>query len=317
MPTSIQGLNPGRAARLLGAAVAIAAVGVILWRVVALSADLAPLLSRDDVLTATAACSILYGSSLFLLATGWATLARSKQPGGQVPLRGLVVAYGTSSIAKYLPGNIFHFAGRQALGGRLGLAQSSLAVASLLEATLSIVTALGLAALAILLAGSSQSAASLLESLPRPVVWAVAPALALVVWFAFRSRKSHPDAGRTALPDRPSLTAAFLLAAAFFACSGAIAALMAHVLTEGGQPLYLVFAAYLVSWVAGFVVPGAPGGIGIREGVLLALLGPVAGAQTTLALALLMRAVTTLGDAAFAGLCFGLACRSGRVLSSQ
>ena len=54
-------------------------------------------------------------------------------------------------------------------------------------------------------------------------------------------------------------------------------------------------------------MPGAPGGLGVREAVLLAAFGPIYGSGVAVGLTLCLRLVTTLGDAAlFVG---GLAMR--------
>ena len=46
-------------------------------------------------------------------------------------------------------------------------------------------------------------------------------------------------------------------------------------------------------------VPGAPGGLGIREAALVALLGATVGESTVLLAAVMFRMITTLGDSLF------------------
>ena len=53
----------------------------------------------------------------------------------------------------------------------------------------------------------------------------------------------------------------------------------------------------LVSWVAGFVVPGAPGGIGVREGAMAGLGALLLDLETLVIVAVLLRLVTLLGEA--------------------
>lgn len=55
-------------------------------------------------------------------------------------------------------------------------------------------------------------------------------------------------------------------------------------------------SAYIISWVLGFVVPGAPGGIGVREFVLTLLLGKTVGAELILTLSIMHRLTTIIGD---------------------
>ena len=66
--------------------------------------------------------------------------------------------------------------------------------------------------------------------------------------------------------------------------------------------------AFLLAWLAGYIIPGAPGGIGVRESALVLLLAGGAGDSNALALALGlgMRCVNILGDLIFAAFAFAL-----------
>ena len=88
--------------------------------------------------------ALIYGLGGFLLSTAWRQLLALERPPG--PAAGYHAVYGRSQIAKYLPGNCFHFVGRQVLGRALGHSQSALALASLLETALLVALAAGLAA---------------------------------------------------------------------------------------------------------------------------------------------------------------------------
>jgi glycosyltransferase 2 family protein len=61
-----------------------------------------------------------------------------------------------------------------------------------------------------------------------------------------------------------------------------------------------LLAITTAAWVLGFVVPGAPGGVGVREAVMIVLLEPTIGQADSVALALIYRISTTAGDALFA-----------------
>lgn len=61
----------------------------------------------------------------------------------------------------------------------------------------------------------------------------------------------------------------------------------------------LVLSSFAIAWSIGFITPGAPSGIGIREAILLLLLIPLSGEGPALILALLFRLVTIGGDIGF------------------
>lgn len=67
---------------------------------------------------------------------------------------------------------------------------------------------------------------------------------------------------------------------------------------SGGYALFT--ASFALAWVLGFLVPGAPAGLGVREGVMAIILVGSADDQHVLTLILAMRIVTVIGD----GLCW-------------
>ncbi len=186
--------------------------------------------------------------------------------------------YGQSQLAKYIPGNIFHLAGRQALGMAAGLPARPLALSALWE--------LGLLAVA----------GVILSILVMPLLW---PTLALwmstalfiaVMLTLFATAYSLYDAG---------VTRALMLQTAFLVLSGCVFIGILEVVVPAATalPAFLALCgAYVLAWLAGFVTPGTPAGVGVREIVLLFLLGGHM-AQTDLLLAVVLgRVVTVTGD---------------------
>jgi uncharacterized membrane protein YbhN (UPF0104 family) len=60
-----------------------------------------------------------------------------------------------------------------------------------------------------------------------------------------------------------------------------------------------VCGAYVLAWVAGFLTPGAPAGVGVREFVLYLLLAQLVGQPDLLAAVVLARMVSVCGDVLF------------------
>ncbi|MES9970924.1 MAG: hypothetical protein ABW092_12895, partial [Candidatus Thiodiazotropha sp.] len=87
----------------------------------------------------------------------------------------------------------------------------------------------------------------------------------------------------------------------FFLVSGialAVIGVYGGGLTQDSDYL-VVLSAFAIAWSVGFLTPGAPSGIGIREAILILLLSPLAGEANALILALLFRLVTIAGDTLF------------------
>ena len=58
-------------------------------------------------------------------------------------------------------------------------------------------------------------------------------------------------------------------------------------------------SSYPVSWLAGYVIPGASAGIGVREAAIMLMLSTAVLPQEATLIAILMRVVTLLGDLLF------------------
>jgi glycosyltransferase 2 family protein len=235
------------------------------------------------VWSAVAGLALVYGLANLLLALAWWNLL--EQLGAPTSRRWAVKIYGISQIAKYVPGNIMHLAGRQALGLAVGLPGWALAKSTVWE--LSLIAAAGalLGGLALpLLVGGLPTGMEL-----APFLAALGGTSALLWRFA------GPTAAR-----------ALGLYAVFLAISGGLfVALLEAVGASAGRQeiiLFPVIGAYVLAWLAGLVTPGAPAGVGVRELVLLVLLNGVVGEAELLLAILLGRLITVGGDLGFFGM---------------
>lgn len=227
---------------------------------------------------AIAALTGVYGASNLLLALGWRRLMHHL--GVRVTRSWAARTYAISQLAKYVPGNIFQFAGRQAIGLAAGIGNGPLAKSTVYELGFLIVGGLLFSPLALPLA---------LTGLPNWFGWiSFVGAVAIVLWLAMRI--GGADFG---------VAAAFYLA--FLALSGLVFAIASD-LADGssGIALYPAIAgAYVVAWLVGLVTPGAPAGIGIREAILMVLLGGLSAEPVILLAVVIGRTVTVLGDFLF------------------
>lgn len=223
----------------------------------------------------TTLAAIGYGLLLMVLARGWGAMADRKS---QLRLEDALAIYGPAVIAKYLPGSIFQYAARQVMGAGHGLNQGDMARASMAEAAMHIPAAL--------IAGA--------------LLWSGAGVLGLSLGVGAGvaiERMAHSRGWRAA---GCQLT--------FFCGFALVTALLAEHAMGAEQPERLA-AMFMVAWIAGFLIPVAPGGLGVREAALLALAGPLDGASMVGVFALLTRLATTLGDLLLGLTAYSLALR--------
>lgn len=250
---------------------------------------------------AAAALAGATGLYLVMLAAGfaaWFLLLRSA--GSPVPLRAVLTLCGLAQAGKYLPGNVGQYLGRAALARQQGIPLHTSALTMVFETAGLIVTALACALL-----GGTRAAASL------PPAWQIAllaagalaaPFLlvhAVERWFPAALQK-RLGVERLTAPSIPALGACLALYAVCFVCGGLSFELLARGLfnVEAGPAgaWARVIPAFALSWVAGFVTPGAPAGLGVREALLVGGTAGLYGPGTALSAALASRLVTVLGD---------------------
>jgi hypothetical protein len=189
--------------------------------------------------------------------------------GRVAPLNAYLRVHWLAQIAKYAPGNIFHYVSRIARARELGTTERRLAELTLVEAA-AILVAGGLVCLWCLpFVASELTPASIPRSPRLETTLALGAALLPLLLIAF------PEASRRHVRGVPvrTLGVALIAGELCFAVNGLALALVLPM--AASVPWGTVLFASTVSWIAGFLVPGAPGGIGIREVVALALLGPL------------------------------------------
>ncbi len=224
-----------------------------------------------------AACALVYGGAEFLLAKSWHFVLKFLNL--HVNAVWALHTYGTSQLAKYVPGNIFHFAGRQALGMAKGLPGMPLLRSTVTELFVQLAAGAFFAFMA----------------LPGYFAW-ISPLMALFLFIiasAIACLLIRKLFGRF-------MVFAFLSDIGFLLISGLAFTVVLQLSLGGSLPDNIdrltVCGAFVIAWLAGFVVPGAPAGAGVRELVLLFFLkGKVPEAELLLAV-IVSRAVTVAGD---------------------
>ncbi|MBV7581667.1 hypothetical protein KW851_02485 [Pseudomonas sp. PDM33] len=204
--------------------------------------------------------------------------------------RWAVRAYGLSQLAKYLPGNILHVAGRQALGMAAGWPGRGLAKSIAFE-------------LALLAGAGGLFVALLVPVLFSGLPWLLGPAIwCLVVVLGMYG--VYRFLGRDGVSALAWQILFLLISASIFV---ALVELTASQMVVPAREWPVIAGAFVVAWLAGLVTPGAPAGVGVRELVLLLVLKPVVAEADLLLAVVLGRVVTVCGDLLF--FCAALAVR--------
>ena len=228
----------------------------------------------------------------------WSALLRGL---GTVPPRGQGwPVFFVSQLGKYVPGLLWPAVAQMQAGHRWGARRSVMLAANLLLVAVlvssGVMVGLALLPWSVGVAGVSWWA------------WATAAALAVVcVWPGLLTRVLdalvrlvHRTPPSLAVPPA-AMARAYAWALLVWLLYGVHVAVLVRAAGGSGVDAWVASIGGLaLGWALGLVAVFAPAGLGVREAVVVASLGPVIGRSSALAVALASRGLLALGDVALA-----------------
>lgn len=284
MPASLKALS-----KYLGIVLTVLCIGFVAWRFSLLTPQIRRLSDWPSVLAGLSIATLIYSLGALFLAIAWWFLLRTF---ARAPISLLSASHGhlLAQLAKYLPGNLFHFAARHVHAHRNGLDHIELASAAFAESLLLVI-------MATLLSVSLPT-----EALPAEIQWLATWRWPIVIGllctlsigvYILRSRAQATDRDPFQTSAIGNVLGAFACYLVFFLMA---AAAFRSLLEIEDLSYFLLLSTVAISWLGGFLVFGAPGGLGVREALLVTFLGPVVGEAHAIYAALVFRGATILGD---------------------
>lgn len=292
-----------RLSRTLGIGITIISVAYFAILVYRNSEELQTIEWNPGLISGILGAAVIYVGGLALGGIAWHLLLRAS--GGSPGLAKSYTILSLSQIAKYLPGNFGHHLGRITLAKDSGIPISRTVLTIGYEAGWQILAS-ALLGIGWLVSSGDQPA---LTSVVAPQVW-------LIVVFGIAGLIAPPSAGwllsrwrpkfrgaemwseSTQLPGTTTLLTVLLLyGVAFLIVGGIIGLLLVAFYNVETTNLLYHTGLFSLAWVVGFVTPGAPAGLGIRDAILVTGLSVTYGAGIAVGLTILLRLVTIGGDA--------------------
>ena len=307
-------MNSARAWRIiqwiLGAAVIVLAVRALARNWTELRSQPLPLEPRATYLVASAAITwAMYA----LLITAWRALLESW--GQRLDRRTAARIWTVSNLGKYVPGKVWALAGMTLLAQRAGVAPWAAAASAVVLQAGSVGTGAGL------VGGAGAVALEQVHPGTRAaliaLVVASCAAVALVLWPPV-ARRILRLAGVDAANARPPSPGAVALGIvsnllAWVGYGVSLVCLARGLLPSAQLDLPTAIGAFTASYLAGLLALIAPGGLGVREGVMILLLQAPLGLAAATVLALASRVLLTITELGAAAPFIALANRSARV----
>ena len=266
-----------KALKIIGNIVMIAALAFVVKKLLDMDISLSQLCS-GRVIAAMVICLVIQTAIIVVSCYPWLVFTRSLS-GRSIPFSAAMPVYTQSNLYKYLPGNVFQYVGRNQLAADMEISHVDVACATVLDVLFCVFWT---SVISVVLLGGR--IAELLGKYGRNLLIVGTAGLVLVILLLLAVRLKFRDKFRAyisryskafAKENRPML----FRGAFYYLLQNIVSAVMYLVCLwlivpqAGAGELIALTGAFMFAWIIGFVTPGAPGGIGIREGVMLFVCG--------------------------------------------
>lgn len=264
--------------KIAGNLLMIAAVVFIVKKFIDMDVDFAQL-GTPSVLGSIAVSFAVQTAIVVFGTFPWLVFTQSLS-GKKIPFSSAMPVYTKSNIYKYVPGNVFQYIGRNQLASDMSISHVDVACATVFDILFCV---LWTGIISVILLGGAIS--ELLSKYGKNLVIvavvgvAVAAAAAALLRFKFKGKVKGYISRYLKAFEKGSRTRLFC-GIVYYLFQNLISAAMYFIclyLIFGGaavpSELISLTGAFMFAWIIGFVTPGAPGGIGIRESVMLFVCG--------------------------------------------
>ncbi len=214
-----------------------------------------------------------------------------------------VPVYAKSNLLKYLPGNIFQYVGRNELALKKNIPHVEVATATIIDVMMTV-----LAAAIISVVFLSHFILSFLgqhsQTIKIVLLIAFIVLIALLIVIYLLRNKLKLKTRKYSYLLRPKTLKTLLFCLVYYIIVMMISSLMYMLVLIFvlNIPLdfslfFKLFSAYTLSWLIGFITPGAPAGIGIKEAVMVAVSGGLINVDIITLSMVVFRVLSTLSDA--------------------
>lgn len=211
-----------------------------------------------------------------------------------------------ANIMKYVPGNIFQYIGRNEIAAILGLKHTYVAMASISE----IILMAGAAVICSLLLIGPYTAQFFRQHMQQILLGCAAAVFlaAVMIFFLVKWKKGSflnniRTLGRSVLNKKSinDLILCVIIYSFEFLISGFLFYAVLRMCGERTVPYSVtgvIIGGFILSWLVGYITPGAPGGIGVREFVLTLLFtdSVLVSSDTITMASALYRGISIFGD---------------------
>ncbi|NSW73529.1 flippase-like domain-containing protein [bacterium] len=243
----------------------------------------------------------IYVVLMGFLATGWRYMLELLH-GSELPKWRIIGIYTKTQIYKYIPSNLMHVIARIYFATQLGPSKSNVVQSYFLEIVFMVLIGILIVLISTLTGSFSLSdelineirdfSGGKLKGFSLGILVFGALAIGFYLIKALKNYKSSLNR-----QNLMRLLKLAILLLGFFYGMGLVEYFVFYSLLGMDITFMYVIALFTITWLGMFVIPGAPGGIGVREFIVITLLSPIYGPDDPTIGIIIFRVITVLGDA--------------------
>jgi uncharacterized membrane protein YbhN (UPF0104 family) len=243
----------------------------------------------------------IYVLLMGFLATGWRYMLELLH-GSELPKWRIIGIYTKTQIYKYIPSNLMHVVARIYFATKLGPSKANVVQSYFLEIVFMVLIGLIIVLTSVYIGAFSLSdeLISKIRDFSGGKVKAFSFGILIfgalaIIFYLFKALRNYKNS--LSSENIMRILKLFVLLVCFFFGMGSLEFFVFSNLLGMDIGYLYVVSLFTITWLGMFIIPGAPGGIGIREFIVIALLAPIYGPDDPTIGILIFRVVTVLGDA--------------------
>ena len=289
--------------KILGNILTVFSIVYIIFTIKKMNLSFTDIYNKFNFILLISVGSIITLAGLFINSYGWKIILDFFS-NKIIKVNDIWPIYLKSNLGKYLPGNIMQYVERNLFAAELGISQIFIALSSVIESGLLVLSAFLLTFLF-----SYQNVTQMIKKMVNFKLWIVLFGIcicfiiALVIFYKYSNKIkkiwNEIRQGKSLKNIIAAIVKLICIYSFAFVANGICYALicknMFDVNLDIKQFCFLIIS-FIIAWVIGFIVPGAPGGIGVREFVLILLGESIIGTNNIYIAVLVQRIISVIGD---------------------
>ena len=234
--------------------------------------------------------------STFMCATGWRKIINVLIE-KEIPSVFINKTYVKTNLGKYIPGNVMHFVGRGVLASKYNINAKRIGLSIFYE--LFVIAIIGMSTIFL-----TNQLKVLFDLVPIQfktlVIVGILIIIIIVILWGIVNKKTIWQLGQKYILEAAKVVKKsaiyYLTAVVLMGISFIIIVKTLYNYNIGINELILCIGAFILAWFIGFIIPGAPGGLGIREVVLVLYIGIIIPSDFILEAVIIHRIISILAD---------------------